>query len=349
VQWHHKWILPLVYKNSEFIDRIIPPSADSIASNHILMTRFIDYCPLMFRKMREMRNIDTATYLRSIGPEQLIGNMILGNLSSLSEMSSEGKSGAFFYYTADGNFMIKTISLPEKTLLKRLLKSYWTHLRKHPDSMIIRFFGLHSLHIKKKNLFGKIKDQRIYFVVMGNMFNTPFEIHRRYDLKGSTLGRYTKEADREVGSNIMCNSTQIWNYTINSKFIPDCYANSRWKQIPFFLKRVCDTCISKWISTQNENLLPQDKSRAQKDLDWLGNKEAKIPLGESGYAQAMAQLEADVKFLAEAKIIDYSLLVGIHDVRADEVFYWELFREQFRNSIIKRGDRKFELKFAKSK
>ena len=28
------------------------------------------------------------------GPEQLIGNMVLGNLSSLAELSSEGKSGA---------------------------------------------------------------------------------------------------------------------------------------------------------------------------------------------------------------------------------------------------------------
>ncbi|CAE7386564.1 unnamed protein product [Symbiodinium necroappetens] len=32
---------------------------------------------------------------------------------------------------------------------------------------------------------------------MGNMFNTPFEIHRRYDLKGSWVGRVTKEEDKD--------------------------------------------------------------------------------------------------------------------------------------------------------
>ena len=31
----------------------------------------------------------------------------------------------------------------------------------------------------------------ICFNRAGNMFNTPFEIHRRYDLKGSWVGRVT--------------------------------------------------------------------------------------------------------------------------------------------------------------
>jgi len=30
-------------------------------------------------------------------------------------------------------------------------------------------------------------------VVMGNMFCTELKIHRRYDLKGSTQGRYTEK------------------------------------------------------------------------------------------------------------------------------------------------------------
>tara|TARA_A100001015_G_C14809084_1_gene640098 strand:+ start:114 stop:332 length:219 start_codon:yes stop_codon:yes gene_type:complete len=57
----------------------------------------------MFKKIRGMQGFTGEEYLKSVGPEQLLGNMILGNLSSLSELSSEGKSGAFFYYTADGN------------------------------------------------------------------------------------------------------------------------------------------------------------------------------------------------------------------------------------------------------
>lgn len=72
---------------------------DSVISDNVQLTRFVDYAPFMFRKIREQRGIDTEFYLRSVGPEQLLGNIILGNLSSLAELSSEGKSGAFFYYT----------------------------------------------------------------------------------------------------------------------------------------------------------------------------------------------------------------------------------------------------------
>lgn len=50
---------------------------------------------------------------------------MLGKLSSLSELSSSGKSGSFFYFTDDGEYMIKTVSKHEFTLLKSILKSYY--------------------------------------------------------------------------------------------------------------------------------------------------------------------------------------------------------------------------------
>lgn len=65
---------------------------------------------MLFRKIREFFGVSSHDYLQSVGPEQLVGNMVLGNLASLSELCSEGKSGAFFYYTADGRFLIKTVS-----------------------------------------------------------------------------------------------------------------------------------------------------------------------------------------------------------------------------------------------
>ncbi len=55
------------------------------------------------------------------------GNLILGNLSSLSELSTEGKSGAFFYYTSDGSFMIKTVSDKEFNKLRFMLKVKLLH------------------------------------------------------------------------------------------------------------------------------------------------------------------------------------------------------------------------------
>lgn len=66
---------------------------------------------MVFRKIRELFGLNSEEYLQSIGPEQLVGNMVLGNLASLSELCSEGKSGAFFYYSADGRYLIKTVSV----------------------------------------------------------------------------------------------------------------------------------------------------------------------------------------------------------------------------------------------
>ena len=70
---------------------------------------FFDFAPRVFSMIRDFYHIDDETYLRACGPESLIGELLMGNFSCLSEQSSTGKSGSFFYYTADGRFMLKTI------------------------------------------------------------------------------------------------------------------------------------------------------------------------------------------------------------------------------------------------
>ncbi|KAJ1418925.1 Phosphatidylinositol-4-phosphate 5-kinase, core [Sesbania bispinosa] len=95
--------------------------------------RWKDYCPMVFRNLREMFKIDAADYMISI----------CGN-DALRELSSPGKSGSVFFLSQDDRFMIKTL--------------------------------------RKSEL-------KFRFVVMGNMFCTELRIHRRFDLKGSSLGR----------------------------------------------------------------------------------------------------------------------------------------------------------------
>jgi len=115
--------------------------------------------------------------------------MFNANFKSLSELCSSGKSGSFFYYTNDGNFMLKTIRKDEFKLMKRMLHKYYDHLTEtNPDTMISRIYGLHKvIFYRKKHKMQK----KIYFCIMNNVFNTPLKIDYRYDLKGSTLGRKT--------------------------------------------------------------------------------------------------------------------------------------------------------------
>lgn len=63
--------------------------------------KFLDYAPTVFQRIRNHFNITNEMYLKSIGPEQMLANLIMGNLSSLAEKCSTGKSDSFFYYSND--------------------------------------------------------------------------------------------------------------------------------------------------------------------------------------------------------------------------------------------------------
>ncbi|KZV26185.1 phosphatidylinositol 4-phosphate 5-kinase 9 [Dorcoceras hygrometricum] len=129
-----------------------------------------DYCPMVFRNLREMFGIDAADYMMSI----------CGN-DALRELSSPGKSGSVFFLSQDDRFMIKTLRKSEVKVLLRMLPNYYRHVCTYDNTLITKFFGLHR--IKPSS------GQKFRFVVMGNVFCTELRIHRRFDLKGSRLGR----------------------------------------------------------------------------------------------------------------------------------------------------------------
>lgn len=135
-----------------------------------------DYCPMVFRNLREMFKIDAADYMMSI----------CGN-DALRELSSPGKSGSIFFLSQDDRFMIKTLRKSEVKVLLKMLPDYHHHVRSYENTLITKFFGLHR--IKPSS------GQKFRFVVMGNMFCTELRIHRRFDLKGSSLGRSTDKIE----------------------------------------------------------------------------------------------------------------------------------------------------------
>ncbi|GAB2229718.1 hypothetical protein Droror1_Dr00013970 [Drosera rotundifolia] len=131
-----------------------------------------DYCPMVFRNLREMFKLDAADYMMSICGDD-----------GLTEISSPGKSGSIFYLSHDDRFVIKTLRKSEGKALLKMLPSYYKHVQKHENTLITKFFGLHSITLKG--------GRKVRFVVMGNMFYTELRIHKRYDLKGSSQGRFT--------------------------------------------------------------------------------------------------------------------------------------------------------------
>ena len=49
----------------------------------------------------------------------------------------------------------------------------------------------------------------------------------------------------------------------------------------------------------------------------------RIKVGDEKRAEIMSMLESDVKFLAQLKIMDYSLLLGVHNVAQVGTWSWD--------------------------
>ncbi|VFQ92107.1 unnamed protein product [Cuscuta campestris] len=194
--------------------------------------RWKDYCPLVFRTLRKLFKVDPADYMISI----------CGN-DALRELSSPGKSGSFFYLTNDDKYMIKTMKKSEVKVFIRMLPAYYSHVRAFENTLVTKFFGLHCVKMTGT------AQKKVRFVIMGNLFCSQYVIHRRYDLKGSSLGRLTDKPESEI-----------------------------------------------------------DSTTTLKDLDL--NFVFRLP--KVWYEEFCRQVDHDCDFLEQERIMDYSLLVGVH-------------------------------------
>ncbi|KAA8531303.1 hypothetical protein F0562_006012 [Nyssa sinensis] len=157
-----------------------PPEGSKFTPPHQSVDfRWKDYCPMVFRHLRDLFAIDPADYMLAI----------CGN-DALRELSSPGKSGSFFYLTQDDRFMIKTVKKSEVKVLIRMLPSYYQHVYQHKNSLVTKFFGVHCVK--------PVGGQKTRFVVMGNLFYSECRIHRRFDLKGSSYGRTTDKLEGQI-------------------------------------------------------------------------------------------------------------------------------------------------------
>jgi hypothetical protein len=152
------------------------------ASNGMVCPLFTDYAPYVFHKLRLMRGITDESYLLSLGPVQLLGSLVLGEVTSFSVKRSDGKSGSNFFSTHDGRFMIKNISNNERNTLLRILESLYRHYTENPNSLINPILGFFDI-------------DGVAYVVLANVFLTNTTIHEIYDLKGSKAGRLKKEEE----------------------------------------------------------------------------------------------------------------------------------------------------------
>ena len=210
------------------------------ASASLQKFAFTDVEPSIFSLLRNTYSIGPRLYRQSFK----IKNAADVESSGMLEKFTEGKSGSFFYFTRDLRYIIKTVTDSEECFLQKIAYRYYSHMRNHPNSLIVRFFGLHKVRLAPEQRY-------VAVVVMENIFynRDQKKIHERYDLKGSTVGRRVLKGGKVRGKH----------------------------------------------------------TGTLKDLDL----DQRVIIGPER-TQLMEQLQQDVEFLTSMKIMDYSMLLGIH-------------------------------------
>jgi len=122
-------------------------------------------------ELRELAGIDTEQFRDS--------------LRSVAALGFAGKSGSVLLKSADNLLVLKTIKNEESSFLRRILAQYRDYMKRHPNTIITRFWGLYKVV--------RSPIDKVSFIVMKNAFASGLKIHERYDLKGSRVGRHSGE------------------------------------------------------------------------------------------------------------------------------------------------------------
>ncbi|XP_060850548.1 phosphatidylinositol 5-phosphate 4-kinase type-2 alpha isoform X1 [Rhopalosiphum padi] len=243
-----------------------------------------EYCPLVFRNLRERFGIDDLDYKESMTrfseqssyccrksqsksimmynrrslttpnlhmetanykPKKLKVNYTeIKRRSQPVSADATGKSNAGFYYSYDKLFIIKTLTSEEVERMHSFLKHYHPYIVERHGKTLLPQY----LGMYRLTVDG---DEH-YVVAMRNVFSNHLATHRKFDLKGSTVDREASDKEKE-------------------------------KDLPTY-----------------------------KDNDFVKER-TKIYIGDEAKDKLLETLGADVDFLTGLHLMDYSLLLGIHD------------------------------------
>ncbi|CAI4232393.1 unnamed protein product [Auanema sp. JU1783] len=193
-----------------------------------------EYCPNVFRNLREQFSVDQQEYLKSL------------TFNEPEPDPLDGKTGGTprFFVSFDKKFVIKSMDSDAVAELHSVLKDYHEYVvETQGKTLLPQYLGLYRL---------TIDGTETYLIVMRNVFGRKYNIHSKFDLKGSTVSRAASDKEKT-------------------------------KDLPTL-----------------------------KDNDFL-EQNLKLHLPPEARKQLLDMLAGDTAFLSKLHLMDYSLLLGIHD------------------------------------
>ena len=158
----------------------IPPSPSAV--------RFQALAPKVFESIRRSASISATEYAEAMNPTSQSDrsdaeefNIEESQANILIEKFTDGRGGAFFYFSQNYKFVIKTITDSEYNFMRSILRRMWQQMVRD-DTTLSRYLGVYTFLYQGAD---------IKIVVMENVsYMLPrLPIHRKYDLKGSWVAR----------------------------------------------------------------------------------------------------------------------------------------------------------------
>ncbi|XP_066564601.1 phosphatidylinositol 5-phosphate 4-kinase type-2 gamma isoform X1 [Amia ocellicauda] len=235
--------------------------------------KFKEYCPQVFRNLRERFGIEDQDYQVSLARSPPLG-------------SGEGRGEGLLLTSYDRTLVVKQISSEDVADIHSILSQYHQHIVTcHGNTLLPQFLGMYRLGVDSEDT---------YILVMRNMFSHRLHVHRKYDLKGSLVSREASDKEK-----VRWTATGLLHYSSLSLISLSYLFLSL-----FLLLPGTAVCQVKELPTY-------------KDVDFRNNMQ-KVYVSEEQKEKFLEKLNRDVEFLVRLKIMDYSLLLGIHDVSRAE-------------------------------
>uniref|UniRef100_A0AAY5JWX6 Phosphatidylinositol 5-phosphate 4-kinase type-2 alpha n=1 Tax=Esox lucius TaxID=8010 RepID=A0AAY5JWX6_ESOLU len=138
--------------------------------------KFKEYCPLVFRNLREKFGIDDQDFQNSLTREAPLNS------------EAHGRSGARFHTSYDKRYVIKTISSEDVAEMHNILKKYHQFIVEcHGNTLLPQFLGMYRL---------TVDGDETYMIVTRNVFSHRLSVYKKYDLKGSTVAREASDKEK---------------------------------------------------------------------------------------------------------------------------------------------------------
>ena len=136
--------------------------------------------PEIFNCIRKVDGITNELIIKSLNPNDNREMVFKAGEGS-------GKSGSFFFFSHDREFIIKTMSDGEYKTFMSMFKSYTYHCLKNNNSLLARIYGIFTVKIEKL--------EPVNLIMMGNTVQSMWndmKLKYIFDLKGSLINRETK-------------------------------------------------------------------------------------------------------------------------------------------------------------